>query len=235
MFWLFSSLIGNASFGRSFGSWLRKKQVSVEKFWEAPWSAETKHVLVNPKRFTKTFDSWLLPQYCWVCLYSKPLFKSICSTQTPTLAPHCLIIQLKMSSMFPPAASSSLPLPICYRSPPAIPSLGDCFPCGSIDLGKYVLYSSALRQRARWHTSLALSFGGHGTTLPFADNSVNADERREPKTRTQRFVYARRDTEDGPLEIIPPEESTWYKFYVCNLYITQDTWIILQYCSVRIR
>ena len=110
--------------------------------------------------------------------------------------------------MFPPAASSSLPLPICYRSPPAIPSLGDCFPCGSIDLGKYVLYSSALRQRARWHTSLALSFGGHGTTLPFADNSVNADERREPKTRTQRFVYARRDTEDGPLEIIPPEEST---------------------------
>jgi hypothetical protein len=112
-----------------------------------------------------------------------------------------------MGSMFPPAASSSLSLPICYRSPPAIPSLGDCFPCGSIDLGKYVLYSSALRQRARWHTSLALSFGGHGTTLPFADNSVNADERREPKTRTQRFVYARRDTEDGPLEIIPPEES----------------------------
>ena len=88
--------------------------------------------------------------------------------------------------MFPPAASSSLPLPICYRSPPAIPSLGDCFPCGSIDLGKYVLYSSALRQRARWHTSLALSFGGHGT-LP-SDNSVNDNARREPKTRMQRFV-----------------------------------------------
>ena len=92
--------------------------------------------------------------------------------------------------MFPPAASSSLPLPlplpICYRSPPAIPSLGDCFPCGSIDLGKYVLYSSALRQRARWHsTSLALSFGGHGT-LP-SDNSVNDDARRDPKTRTQHF------------------------------------------------
>jgi hypothetical protein len=25
------------------------------------------------------------------------------------------------------------------------------------------------------------------------------------------------------LEIIPPEESTWYKFYVRNFYITQDT------------
>jgi len=54
-------------------------------------------------------------------------------------------------------------------------------------------------------------FGGHGT-LPFADNAVNADPHREPKTQTQRFVYARRDTEDGPLEIIPPEESMWYKF-----------------------
>jgi len=80
--------------------------------------------------------------------------------------------------MFPPAASSSLPHPI--------PSLGKCFPCGSIDLGKYILYSSALRQRARWRTSLALSFGGHGT-LPFADNSVNAvnADAREPKMQTQ--------------------------------------------------
>jgi hypothetical protein len=58
--------------------------------------------------------------------------------------------------------------------------------------------------------------------LPFADNSVNAVNR-EPKTRTQRFVYARRDTMDGPLEIIPPEESCWYKFYVRNFYITEDT------------
>ena len=126
--------------------------------------------------------------------------------------------------MFPPTASSSLPLPSSLRAPPVIPSLGDCFPCGSIDLGKYILYSSALRQRARWRTSLALSFGGHGT-LPFADNSVNAvnADAREPKMRTQCFVYARWDTEDGPLEIIPPEESMWYKFYVRNFYITQDT------------
>jgi len=48
--------------------------------------------------------------------------------------------------------------------------------------------------------------------LPFADNAVNADAHREPKTQTKRFVYARRDTEDVPLEIIPPEESMWYKF-----------------------
>ena len=172
----------------------------MDKFWEDPWSTKTKPVLVNPKVATKT---------CFI-------------TETnpfPTL--FVLIIQLKMGSMFPPTASSSLPLPICYRSPSAIPSLGNCFPCGSIDLGKYVLYSYALRQRARWHTSLALSFGGHGTLPSY--NSGNDDARRKPKTRTQRFVYARRDTEDGPLEIIPPEESTWYKFYVRNFYLTQDT------------
>jgi hypothetical protein len=36
MFWLFLSRIGNASFGGSFGSRFRKKQVLVDKFWEAP-------------------------------------------------------------------------------------------------------------------------------------------------------------------------------------------------------
>jgi hypothetical protein len=30
------------------------------------------------------------------------------------------------------------------------------------------------------------------------DNAVDADARLVSKTRTQRFVYARRDTEDGP-------------------------------------
>jgi hypothetical protein len=124
--------------------------------------------------------------------------------------------------MVPPAASSSLPLPISLRAPPVIPSR-NCFPCGSINLGKYVLYSSALRQRACWHTSLSISFGGPGM-LPFlmANNAVDADAHRVPKTQTQRFVYAQQDMEDGPLEIFPPEESMWYTFYVRNVYINQD-------------
>jgi hypothetical protein len=129
--------------------------------------------------------------------------------------------------MFPPAESSSLHLPVSLQALPVIPpSLGNCFSCGSINLGKYVLYSSALRQRASWRTSLALSFGGQGILLFLmvdnADNAVDADARLVSKTRTQRFVYARRDTEDGPLEIIPPQDSMWYKFYVCNFYINQD-------------
>ena len=70
----------------------------------------------------------------------------------------------------------------CSR--PVIPSLGDYFPCGSIDLGKYVLFSSALRQRARWRTSLAMLFGGQGM-LPFlmTDNAVDTDAHRVSKRK----------------------------------------------------
>ena len=35
MFWLFLSLIGDGSFRRSFGA-IQKKNVLVDKFWEAP-------------------------------------------------------------------------------------------------------------------------------------------------------------------------------------------------------
>ncbi len=94
-----------------------------------------------------------------------------------------------------------------------MPLLSDCFPCGSVDLGKYVLYSSALSKRASRRTSLAMSLGGQGTLLFLMDdNTDNADAPRAPKTGIQCFIYARRDTLDGPLEIIPPEESMWYKF-----------------------
>jgi hypothetical protein len=191
---------------------IQKKKKIGQQVLGGPRSAKTKHVLVNPKAFTKTCFFTAFLQCRWGCLYSKTLFKSICSTPTPTLAQHCVIIQLKMSSMFPNAASSSLPLPISLRAPPVIPSLNDCFPCGSISLGKYVLYSFTLRQRARWRTSLSMLFGGPGM-LPFlmADNAVDADAHRVPKMRMQHFFYARRDTEDGPLEIIPPEESMWSK------------------------
>jgi hypothetical protein len=54
------------------------------------------------------------------------------------------------------------------------------------------------------------------------DSAVDTDAHRVSKTQMQCFVYARRDTEDGLLEIIPPEYSMWYKFYVRNFYIKQD-------------
>ncbi len=35
-------------------------------------------------------------------------------------------------------------------------------------------------------------------------------------------IYAHRDAEDGPLEIIPPQKLLWYCFYVRNFYIYKD-------------
>ncbi len=45
---------------------------------------------------------------------------------------------------------------------------------------------------------------------------------KEKKMRTQHYVYARRDTEDGPQEIIPLQELLWYHFYVHNFHIYKD-------------
>ncbi len=47
----------------------------------------------------------------------------------------------------------------------------------------------------------------------------------------QHFVYAWRDTEDGPLEIILPEDSMWCKFYVRNFYINQDAKLSKVFCN----
>ena len=46
----------------------------------------------------------------------------------------------------------------------------------------------------------------------------------------QRYIYARRDTEDGPLEIIPPQELLWYHFYVRNYYINEDVKLQKAFC-----
>ncbi len=64
-----------------------------------------------------------------------------------------------MSLPFPTNVSSSMPLSVCLLAPPAMPSLSDCFPCASVDLGKYVLYSSALSRQARWCSALIITVG----------------------------------------------------------------------------
>ena len=90
-----------------------------------------------------------------------------------------------------------------------MPSLGDCFLCGSVNLGKYVLYSSALSRRACWCTSLAMLLGGAGESLLLMNDVANHNDTydfgpKEKKTQMQHYIYAQRDMEDGPLKIIPP-------------------------------
>ena len=51
---------------------------------------------------------------------------------------------------------------------------------GSVNLGKYFLYSSALSWRARWPTSLVMLLGGAGESLfgigYVADDNVDASD-----------------------------------------------------------
>jgi hypothetical protein len=132
-----------------------------------------------------------------------------------------------MGSLFPPTAASAPSLPVCLLAPPSMPSLGNCFPCVTVKLGKYVLYSSALSRRARWRTSLAMLLGGAGVSLFLMENIVDDNNAcdfgpKEKKIQTQRYIYECRDMGDGPLEIIPPQELLWYRFYIRNFYIYED-------------
>jgi hypothetical protein len=69
-----------------------------------------------------------------------------------------------------------------------------------------------------------ISLGAAGVLSSFTEDNDNiwGFLPKEKKTRIQRYIYARRDTEDGPLEIIPPIKSLWFQFYVRNFYINED-------------
>jgi hypothetical protein len=73
-----------------------------------------------------------------------------------------------------------------------------------------------------WPTSLAMLLGGAGeSSYIFDDNPDNIVDNhpREKNTQTKCYIYARRDTVDGLLEIIKPQGSMWYCF---NVYIYGD-------------
>ena len=54
---------------------------------------------------------------------------------------------------------------------------------------------------------------------------------KEKKTQMQHYIYALRDMEDGPLEIIPPQELLWYRCYVRNFYINEDAKLQKAFCN----
>ena len=133
---------------------------------------------------------------------------------SPTHCPsHSVILpQVKISSPFPPAVSSSCPLPAHLLAPPAMPSLSDCFPCASVNLGNYVLYSSALIARKcaglhplQCHLVEQVSRHFFWTNIQLQHNGAE-DNCLRKKTQTMHYIYAWRDTEDGLLEIILPQE-----------------------------
>jgi hypothetical protein len=85
---------------------------------------------------------------------------------------------------------------------------------------KYRRYSADRLAKARGRSESILStmFGGgesHAASVEQQGNSTIV------KSRRSRCVLGRKDTEDGPLCVITPEESGWYRAYVNNFLLEE--------------
>ena len=106
-------------------------------------------------------------------------------------------------------------------------SITDCIndADGSIDVDKFLLHTEEVISRQRWATSTVTDLldvcGSDLQSLP-PPNSPPAQPR-EIRKRAPRRVWARKSTDDGPLEPISPQESSWYVMYVSNILIADDS------------
>jgi hypothetical protein len=100
-------------------------------------------------------------------------------------------------------------------SPPQL-SLALCLsPDGTVDVDKYRCYTASRLAKAHGRSEAIMStmFGGvesHAASVKKQGNSTFV------KSRRSRCVLGRKDTEDGPLCVITPDESGWYRAYVNN-------------------
>ncbi len=76
-----------------------------------------------------------------------------------------------------------------------------------------MLYAAARSSCTRRSILMAMNKSpSHGRST-----ACQAEDRVTPvKTRAKKCVLARKGTEDGPLEVIMPEESSWYQYYIAN-------------------
>ena len=117
-----------------------------------------------------------------------------------------------------PAATSSPQFATASAVPPAQMSLSRFLSSdGTINIEKYRLCRQSAAAAFRWRSSVAKDslLDGELNTHR-VDHMVAAPPPTAKKKHPPRGVLARKDTEDGPLEIILPEDSLWYKAYVSN-------------------
>ena len=125
---------------------------------------------------------------------------------------NTLVVKMVNSTSSPAAASPQFAAPSAV--PPARMSLSRCLSSdGTINIEKYRLYRQSADAAFRWRSSVAMD--GELNTHRI-DRMVAAPLPKAKLKRAPRGVLARKDTEDGPLEIIWPEDSLWYKAYVRN-------------------
>jgi hypothetical protein len=115
-----------------------------------------------------------------------------------------------------PAAAAPFPSTVSQAFPPSQLSIASCLsPDGTFDVDKYQQYAASLLARARGRPATILSnmVGGGESHAAFVEQESTSYF---VKLQARRCVLGCKDTEDGPLCVITPEQSGWYRAYVSN-------------------
>ncbi len=92
---------------------------------------------------------------------------------------------------------------------------------GSVDMERFLAHALDVERHRKWVTTTVLDL--------VRDDELETEEAsgrpRPPgkvKRRAPRRVFGRKSSEDAPLEVIPPEQSSWYVMYVSNFFLGED-------------
>ncbi len=120
-----------------------------------------------------------------------------------------------------PAVAAPFPCTVSQGFLPSQSSIVTCLsPDGTFDVDKYWQYAASLLSRAQGRSAAILSnmVGGGETHTSFVGQESTSYF---VKSRARRCVLGCKDTKDGPLCVITPEESGWYRAYVCNFLLDE--------------
>jgi hypothetical protein len=92
---------------------------------------------------------------------------------------------------------------------------------GSFNVDKFLQHAQELISQRRW---AAETVSDLLSGVDAIDDllTLDRDLPREIRRHYPRRVWARKATDDGPLELISPQESSWYVMYVSNILISSD-------------
>ena len=140
------------------------------------------------------------------------------------IASHLRLMPLFHTMDFPRLPESAPPFLSTGSNQAVFPSqlsLASCLsPDGTLDVDKYRRYTAYRLAKARGRSEAILStmfVGGES-------HAASVEQQGNPtivKPRRSRCVLGRKDTEGGPLCVITPEESGWYRAYVNNFLLEE--------------
>jgi hypothetical protein len=130
-----------------------------------------------------------------------------------------------MDSPTLPAAAALFPCTVSQAHIPLQLSIAiSLSPDGTFDVDKYQQYTESLLARVQSQSASILSsmVGGSESHDGFVGREVTLHSFQ--KLCAKRCVLGCKDTKDGPLCVITPLESGWYRAYICN-YLLEDLFV----------